>query len=995
MMGSNAKKFLLFLMFVVCFILAPAILLVSGIVYLRAQEEENLLKQHQEELNRVFKNLHAYSDGERFWCQYLNHELDNRLLDKQLQVTIGNISGAIDSLRKDLQFDYVLFEPKKGVVESTVPTEPLQDWVTALTTFHKRLRLKKRDLRDPLRHEEEAIGRVFGPQVCLKHLENSTEERYFLVWPDSTFVRPLLWVKVIDQVLVVVMIKRENLQVLGGVKSFLRKFSQSHAQKLRFAVVEGNEIDLLAKDTRFLQEIVSALELHDTSRAAKIETENLIVFPRFIRPGLSIVGYFDQSLIKPDFHNVFIVVIFLFLLVSLVSLRYALNVYLKGLPDALSLKWKLRYLFFFANGLPLMVLFFIGTDYLNQKRDTLLQETMARGIAFLQSFDESFESEYARILVNKRLAEEKLMRRLEHEELNQENLEEFAGQIGNYEYKFMLVASRSEAIGTEKGLYDPRRGLLPEGYRDRSESNKSQLDFVRKIGHYFVDSINGTKISDKIATEIEILVESVTQKPVVNFVFDMMQKRGNFTQWGFGANVHPAIIDTFTLGHTRTEDYFFLAIFRKQKFQHAFMEKVLPTINRNNIGLKVVALKDHAYSVPAKAYDNEDLRAFASTLTSFPGDEIKIVRYLDEEHLVMGFKANSLSEYSLVGLYPVARIDSLIVRQKRQLSIFAVLSLLVTLALSQILAHSFIVPLGHLSVGAKAIEDKHFSHRLPEMGLDEFGKMGEIFNNVMVDLDELSVASAIQEQLLPQGEIATGQYSLFGRSVSMGELGGDYYDFIQLEDGHFSVMLGDVAGHGVGAALIMAMAKAGIIQSDHLLNQPLALISRLHNLVYSSKTKKQKKIMTFQYLYIDSHSGNCTYSNAGACSPMIIRKSRNQVEELKVGGAALGAFKKANFSEVSVTFEPGDAIIFYTDGIVEARNDAGEEMGYDALKTLLLRSWDINAEVFYQNIFNGYLNHLQSQSAQDDLTMIILVFTGSEKESGNNSLGMQVTENAG
>jgi serine phosphatase RsbU (regulator of sigma subunit) len=269
---------------------------------------------------------------------------------------------------------------------------------------------------------------------------------------------------------------------------------------------------------------------------------------------------------------------------------------------------------------------------------------------------------------------------------------------------------------------------------------------------------------------------------------------------------------------------------------------------------------------------------------------------------------------------------------------------------------------------------------MPDLGRDEFGSMGGIFNDVMIDLEELSVAGAIQEQLLPQQQIETGCFSLFGRSIAMGELGGDYFDHIEISNDKFSVLLGDVAGHGVGAALIMAMAKAGIIQSEDLLDQPLALLNRLHGLIYASKTKKQKKIMTFQYLCVEAQNGKATYANAGACSPIIIRKSQDSAEELTLAGAALGAFKKPNYSEITIDFAPGDAIVFYTDGIVEARNSRGEELGYDNLKILLKNCWNENAETFYNNIYQNYMKHLGDEGAQDDLTIVILVYTGQKKQ---------------
>jgi hypothetical protein len=970
------QRYLFFAMFIFCFIAIPGILMLYGISYLRDQERENLAAGYQNKIFQLHKSMQPFSDGQKFWCTHLNNELNENLSGKNKKDSAKNILDRLALLKKSLKFEHIVFAPDKGIIQATVSIKPQNSLLTSLKVFQKRLRQKRTYRGYPTAQEEKAIGEVFGPQLNLKHLQKSHQGELFLTWPDSTFKKPLLWCKCVDEILIVILIDYANLDAYDGIKSFLARLSLESERKIKFAIINrNNKLDFIEPD-RLAEQEFSKVQLKDWQNSSEaVMTANFNAFPKFIRPDLNIIAYFDLSATLPHFNNFHFAAIIVFIMISLILFNYAFKIFIKEVPDSLSLKWKLRFLFFFANGLPLLVLFFLGTDYLNQKRDTLLQEILARGTSFIQSFDQSFESEYAKILVNKRKAETKLIQRLRTSEMNDSILKEFVADIGDYEKKILLVASRSETLCTEHGLYDPKKGLIPENYRNRKDSSRAQLDFTRKVGHYFVDSINGTKISDKIATEIEILVESITQKPVVNFIFDMMQKRGNFSQWGFGRNVHPAILDTFSLGGD-SEDYFFLAMFRKEKFQLSFMKKTIPVVNRNNLGLKIVAFKDFESTVPTYTYQIPDLKRFAATLTSFPGDEIKFVDLDGEEHLAMGFKGNSLTEYSLIGLYPVSRIANLITRQKKQLTVFALLSLLVTFALSQILAHSFLTPLGLLSVGAKAIEEKHFSHRLPEMSHDEFGKMGEIFNDVMVDLDELSVASAIQEQLLPQGTIDTGQYSLFGRSISMGELGGDYYDFIALPDHHFSIMLGDVAGHGVGAALIMAMAKAGIIQSDHLLHQPLELINRLHGLIYNSKTKKQKKIMTFQYLYLDSACGKAVYANAGACSPMIIRKSQNKVEELKLAGAALGAFRKANFSQIDIHFQPGDAIVFYTDGIVEARNDDGEEMGYEELKTILLKSWDIDAEKFYQNIYQSYIDHLGSQSAQDDLTMIVLVFRG-------------------
>ncbi|MBP5467628.1 MAG: SpoIIE family protein phosphatase, partial [Candidatus Riflebacteria bacterium] len=293
-----------------------------------------------------------------------------------------------------------------------------------------------------------------------------------------------------------------------------------------------------------------------------------------------------------------------------------------------------------------------------------------------------------------------------------------------------------------------------------------------------------------------------------------------------------------------------------------------------------------------------------------------------------------------------------------------------------IIIKSFIYPLSFIHDGAKAIEQKNFQYKLPTLDRDDCGALGEIFNEVIGDLEELSVAGAIQEQLLPNSEIKTGYFNLYGKSVPMGALGGDYFDFIEMEDNKFSVALGDVAGHGVGASLIMAMAKAGLVSLDSLWKKPQQLILKLHEMVYKSKTQNQKKIMTFQYIYLDGESGQGIYSNAGGCSPFIIRKSKEIVEELKLPGAVLGAFKKGKFSETSIKFDIGDAIVFYTDGIVECKNKSGTVLGYDKLKNLLYKCWNKDAKIFYNNVYNSYLEYIggNKADAEDDVTIVILVF---------------------
>lgn len=983
-MKSSSKKYLYWLAFMLCFCGIPILLVTYGLFYLNNQKQNSNLEKHQSELNRLYRTLEPVNESEVFWCNFLSDKLNGVVINKE-KGTAAIIEKIVE-LRRILRFNYIIYSDKAGIERTSMPMEPEEDWKSAISMLWKFFHHRDNQITDL---EQEAAGRVFGPQIYWEHLNNAAraKDRYF-TWPDSKLQKPLLWANWFNGRLVIILIDLDELKSNDGIWNFLENFRKESVGLYDFAIVEGNQsIRYSTTAASFSAQIDQAWIDYKTQKSSIIKTRNLVVFPRFLTANLTVLGFINQeentdySLRLPGL----MLGIFLIIVAGALG-RYSHNMIVCDVPDRLSLRWKLRFLFFFANGLPLLVLFFIGTDYLNQKRDNLIRESHGKGISFLQDFDEKIEIEFAKTLVDKKKAEQHLLNRLANEELTNDNLLEFVSQLGSQTWKVALIASKSHVIGTEDGIIDEKRGMIPRDSNSKSgEISKNQMDFTRKIGQFFLDKINGVTISEKVATEIELLMESVTQKPLNNFIYELLLHRGNFIQWGFGQNVHPSILDTFYRNGSTSADYFFLATFKRVPFQFNFLEKRLPVANRNHLGLRVIALLDNQLSLPKSAFSDQQIREFASTLTSYPGKEIKTLDFQEKndlkmglkgKYLAMGFKGKFINDFQLIGLYPLENIDSVISHQKRQLLIFAFFSLLMTFGLAQVLAQGFLLPLQLITTGAMAIEGKNFQHRLPDLGHDEFGAMGKIFNNVMVDLEELSVASAIQEQLLPQGSINTGNFSLFGRTVSMGALGGDYYDHIELDNNRFSVLLGDVAGHGVGAALIMAMAKAGIIQSEHLLSQPLALLTRLHSLILASKTKKQRKVMTFQYLCLDSLSGKGIYANAGACSPILIREKANVAEELTLAGAALGAFKKANFSEVEIAFAPGDAIVFYTDGIVEARNRAGKELGYDNLKKLLKKSWDSNAETYYNNIFRAYLEHIGDEGAQDDLTMVILVYSG-------------------
>ena len=211
----------------------------------------------------------------------------------------------------------------------------------------------------------------------------------------------------------------------------------------------------------------------------------------------------------------------------------------------------------------------------------------------------------------------------------------------------------------------------------------------------------------------------------------------------------------------------------------------------------------------------------------------------------------------------------------------------------------------------------------------------------------------------------------------MTRLGGDYFDFFSLTDNEIGVLMGDVAGHGVPAGFLMAMAKASVLLSESDKKDPSKLLAAIHKVFYHVKSKKIKRMMTCVYFCINTETGAFTMANAGHCYPAFIDSKRN-VTLLEIDGTPLGITKRARYVNTEGKLEENSYLLLYTDGMLEAHNEAGESIGIKRFKELVSNSYSEDSETFYNNIFAGYKKW--SPLADDDITMVLVKFGFDGKE---------------
>jgi len=289
--------------------------------------------------------------------------------------------------------------------------------------------------------------------------------------------------------------------------------------------------------------------------------------------------------------------------------------------------------------------------------------------------------------------------------------------------------------------------------------------------------------------------------------------------------------------------------------------------------------------------------------------------------------------------------------------------------------------------GTEHVKEGDFSYRIPVKGADQLAELSASFNSMTSNLgrlivvakekerleSELTIAREVQNQLFPKDVPFTRTLELKGVCNPARMVSGDYYDFMALSDTSLAFAIGDVAGKGISAALLMATIQSTMRTQLSTLDgaargcSVAQLVSTLNRQLYA--TTAPEKYATFFFAIYDDTTHALTYTNAGHLAPMLLRGSL--VAMLDSTGTVVGAFPAARYEEKSVTLEHGDILVAYTDGIVEPENAYGEMFGEERLRELLLRYAAAGSSETIARVMEAVIEWTGSSELQDDMTMVV------------------------
>ncbi len=326
-------------------------------------------------------------------------------------------------------------------------------------------------------------------------------------------------------------------------------------------------------------------------------------------------------------------------------------------------------------------------------------------------------------------------------------------------------------------------------------------------------------------------------------------------------------------------------------------------------------------------------------------------------------------DYTLALSLPMAEIARSIIQERRLQISFLLFLLLALIGISWWLRRLLLKPLGNLQTLVNAMVNGTYEGLRIEPGIGELGTLAGLFADTLDGIRQMDMARIIQDQLLPSAPVEAGGFRMAGKSLMMSQVGGDYFDMIPRGKDRLLLVVGDVSGHGLSAAIIVAMMKSGLTALAETDLEPNDILQLINGVMF--KTLARKKMMTVFLGSLDVIGGRFTYTNAGHNFPYL-RQQYGDGTFLKQANLPLGAVVTRKYKVDSIVLGKGDLLILYSDGITEVVNPAGKIPGYGGVKEFLDSVESRDPLVVVPAVIEFARGFSQGVPFQDDLTVLVL-----------------------
>jgi serine phosphatase RsbU (regulator of sigma subunit) len=314
------------------------------------------------------------------------------------------------------------------------------------------------------------------------------------------------------------------------------------------------------------------------------------------------------------------------------------------------------------------------------------------------------------------------------------------------------------------------------------------------------------------------------------------------------------------------------------------------------------------------------------------------------------------------------------------------LAYFIATAFAAVLIFSITRAVNRIERGTRAVERGDFSYRIKMKPQNQLGAMAQSFDRMTESIalllagvsekerlqSEIEIAATIQRNLLPKEGPRYRGVSFSAHFEPNASIGGDYYDVFNLDKSRLAVAIGDVSGHGLSTGLVMAMVKAAITTLVEEGADETSLFQRLNELVYRSTERRAFMTLAFTIFDLDRHT--IRHTNAGHLYPYLLRENAASPIAIESPSLPLGVRTHLVTHTVEVDLQDGDALVYLSDGIIEAQNEQGDPLGFDQLEALLAGLADRSPSAIRDAILDAVAQHSGTRPADDDRTVMVLRF---------------------
>lgn len=313
---------------------------------------------------------------------------------------------------------------------------------------------------------------------------------------------------------------------------------------------------------------------------------------------------------------------------------------------------------------------------------------------------------------------------------------------------------------------------------------------------------------------------------------------------------------------------------------------------------------------------------------------------------------------------------------------------ILSVLLGIIVSSRVVKPVIRLVAGTRHVARGELNYRVAVKGDDEVAELGKSFNRMASDLrgyvdelqrttaekerllKELEIAKGIQQSFLPNSAPQIGHIDIAAVTVPARIVGGDFYDFIPFGKGRWGLVVADVSGKGIPAALFMALSRTLVRASTRGAVPPSKAIEHANHLILEDN--KANMFVTLFYAILDSEKMTFEYVNAGHNPPLLLDGESGGIVLLKAQGVPLGLTPDMSLKVETVRLVKGNVLTIYTDGVTEAINDSGERFEIEHLSTVIKKNRMLSSETIIKNTQDEVKSFVGTQPQFDDITLMVL-----------------------